>query len=53
MMVGAGAILLGDITIGRCSRIGANEVVRHDVPPESVYVNGEVHVLKNKNGGCH
>lgn len=50
VMVGAGAILLGNITIGRCSRIGANEVVRHDVPPESVYVNGEVHVLKN--GGC-
>jgi serine O-acetyltransferase len=50
VMVGAGAILLGNITIGHCSRIGANEVVRHDVPPESVYVNGEVHVLKN--GGC-
>jgi serine O-acetyltransferase len=32
VMVGAGAILLGDITIGHCSRIGANEVVRHDVP---------------------
>jgi serine O-acetyltransferase len=53
VMVGAGAILLGDITIGHCSRIGANEVVRHDVPAESVYVNGEVHVLKNSKGDCH
>lgn len=50
VMVGAGAILLGPIVIGRCSRIGANEVVRHDVPPESVFVGGEVHILKK--GGC-
>jgi serine O-acetyltransferase len=42
VMVGAGAILLGNITIGDCSRIGANEVVRHDVPSESVYVNNAI-----------
>lgn len=48
VMVGAGAILLGPIKIGDCSRIGANEVVRHDVPRESVYVNGEVHILERK-----
>lgn len=51
VMVGAGAILLGPIVIGDCSRIGANEVVRHDVPSESVYVNGEVHTLTHK-GDC-
>lgn len=49
VMVGAGAILLGPIVIGDCSRIGANEVVRHDVPPESVYVGGEIHRLQK---GC-
>ncbi|MCH3910175.1 MAG: serine O-acetyltransferase [Bacilli bacterium] len=48
VMVGAGAILLGDITIGDCSRIGANEVVRHDVPPQSVYVNGKVIMLEKE-----
>lgn len=48
VMVGAGAILLGPIKIGNCSRIGANEVVRHDVPEESVYVNGEIHQLEKK-----
>lgn len=46
VMVGAGAILLGDITIGDCSRIGANEVVRHNVPSQSVYVNGKIIELK-------
>ncbi len=36
--IGAGAKLLGAITIGHDSRIGANAVVVHDVPPNSVVV---------------
>jgi serine O-acetyltransferase len=36
--IGAGAKVLGPITIGSGSRIGANAVVVHDVPPDSVVV---------------
>ncbi len=38
VVVGAGAQILGPITIGAHSRIGANAVVVKDVPPESVVV---------------
>lgn len=38
VVVGAGAKVLGAITIGRNSRIGANAVVVKPVPPESVVV---------------
>ena len=36
--VGAGAKILGNVTIGHDSRIGANAVVVKDVPPNSVVV---------------
>ncbi|MGX7167525.1 serine O-acetyltransferase EpsC [Facklamia hominis] len=36
--IGAGAILLGDITIGHHSKIGAGAVVLQDVPPYSTAV---------------
>jgi serine O-acetyltransferase len=44
VVVGAGAKVLGDITIGKCSRIGANAVVVKPVPPQAVVVGipGEV-----------
>ncbi len=38
VVVGAGAQVLGPITIGSHSRIGANSVVVKDVPPHSVVV---------------
>lgn len=38
VVIGAGAKVLGAITIGRNSRIGANAVVVKDVPPDSVVV---------------
>ncbi len=38
VVVGAGAKILGAITIGEHSRIGANAVVVKDVPPNSVVV---------------
>jgi serine O-acetyltransferase len=38
VMVGAGAKVLGDITIGARSVIGANAVVVHDAPADSVIV---------------
>lgn len=33
VLIGAGAKVLGNITIGDCSRIAAGSVVLHDVPP--------------------
>lgn len=38
VVIGAGAKILGDITIGAHSRIGANAVVVRSVPPNSVVV---------------
>jgi serine O-acetyltransferase len=34
--IGAGAKVLGPVTIGDDSAVGANAVVTHDVPPESI-----------------
>ncbi len=38
VIVGAGAKVLGPLVVGHDSRIGANAVVVHDVPPDSVVV---------------
>lgn len=38
VIVGAGAKVLGNIRIGSDTRIGANSVVLHDVPPHSTVV---------------
>lgn len=44
--IGAGVCILGDITIGRGSRIGANAVVTKDIPPYSVAVGIPAKVIK-------
>lgn len=36
VVIGAGAVVLGDVTVGAGSRIGANVVLRHSVPADSV-----------------
>jgi serine O-acetyltransferase len=33
VLIGAGAKVLGDISVGDCCRIAAGSVVLHDVPP--------------------
>lgn len=38
VMIGAGAVILGDITIGQRSKVGANSVVLKDVPDDSTVV---------------
>jgi len=48
VVVGAGAKILGDITVGRCSRIGANAVVVKPVPPDSVVVGIPGEVVRRK-----
>lgn len=45
VVIGAGAKVLGDIHVGACSRIGANAVVVHDIPPDSVVVGVPGHIV--------
>src|ERR671916_725671 len=44
--IGSGAKLLGPITIGHGSKIGANSVVVHDVPPNSTVVGVPGHPVR-------
>jgi serine O-acetyltransferase len=44
--IGAGSKILGDITIGKDAKIGANSVVIKDVPPDSTAVGIPAHVTK-------
>jgi serine O-acetyltransferase len=46
VMIGAGAALLGPIAIGERSKIGANSVVIHDVPPNSTVVGNPGHPVR-------
>jgi serine O-acetyltransferase len=48
VVIGAGAKILGAITVGECSRIGANAVVVEDVPSNSIVV-GIPGRISNKN----
>jgi serine O-acetyltransferase len=44
--IGAGASLLGPITVGHAAKIGANTVVIHDVPPNSTVVGNPGHPVR-------
>ncbi|MHB8656819.1 MAG: serine O-acetyltransferase [Solirubrobacteraceae bacterium] len=44
--IGSGANLLGPITVGHGSKIGANSVVIHDVPPLSTVVGNPGHPVR-------
>jgi serine O-acetyltransferase len=44
--IGSGAKLLGPITVGERSKIGANSVVIHDVPADSTVVGNPGHPVK-------
>lgn len=48
VVVGAGAKILGDITVGAHSRIGANTVVVKDVPAQSVVVGVPGQIIRRK-----
>ncbi|MEO1924032.1 MAG: serine O-acetyltransferase [Nautiliaceae bacterium] len=48
VIIGAGAKILGNITIGKGSKIGANSVVVKDVPPYSTVVGIPGKVIKRK-----
>jgi serine O-acetyltransferase len=44
--VGSGAKLLGPVTVGRNSKVGANTVVIEDVPPETTVVGNPGHPVR-------
>lgn len=46
VMIGAGAVILGDIYIGDNSIIGANAVVTHSVPENSIAVGVPAEIIK-------
>src|SRR5215218_2805876 len=48
--IGCGAVILGDITVGHDSVVGANAVVLKDVPPHSVAVGVPAKVVKTLDG---
>jgi len=52
VIVGAGAKVLGNITIGANSKIGANSVVIHDVPPNSTAVGVPARVASRIDGNA-
>ena len=53
VVIGAGAQVLGAITVGNCSRIGANAVVVKDVPSDSVVVGVPGHVVHKAHNDRH
>lgn len=50
VVIGAGAKVLGNITIGKNSKIGANSVVVRDVPPNSTAIGIPAHTIEK--GRC-
>jgi serine O-acetyltransferase len=46
VVVGSGAKLLGPVNVGRCSKVGANSVVIHDVPADATVVGNPGHPVK-------
>ena len=48
VLIGAGAKVLGDITIGKGAKIGANATVLSDVPPYATAVGSPAKIIENK-----
>lgn len=48
VMIGAGAVILGDIRIGNNCKIGANSVVLEDVPDNSTAVGSPAKIIMHK-----
>lgn len=52
-VIGANALIVGPVRIGRNSYVAAGEVVRSDVPPNSVVYRGKVYSAKEWRGRLH
>jgi len=49
VFIGAGAKIIGSVTVGEGARIGANAVVVHDVPANSTVVGIPARVVRQRN----
>ena len=47
-LIGAGAKILGNITIGKNSKVGANAVVLHNVPPNTTAIGIPAKIIRKK-----
>jgi serine O-acetyltransferase len=52
VIVGAGAQIIGPITVGRCARIGANAVVVKDVPEGATMVGQQAEMVRLRQVGA-
>lgn len=48
VFIGANTVIIGDVHIGNCARIGAGSVVVKDVPDNSIVVGNPARILKYK-----
>jgi len=48
VLIGAGAKILGNITVGTCAKVGAGSVVLRDVPPYSTVAGVPAHVVARR-----
>lgn len=46
VFIGAGAVILGPVTVGRGAKIGANAVVINDIPPGATAVGVPATIIK-------
>lgn len=52
-LIGAGAKILGPVTVGRGARVGANSVVIEDVPPHMTVVGIPGRIVREERRRCH
>ena len=51
--IGAGAMVLGGVTIGRYAVVGAGAIVTKDVAPHQIVVSARPHVLPDRRAGSY
>jgi len=51
VLIGAGACILGPVTVGRNAKVGANAVVMSDVPPGAIVVGAPARVVRIEQEG--
>lgn len=51
VLIGAGACILGPVTVGRNAKVGANAVVMSDVPPGATVVGAPARVVRIEQEG--
>ncbi len=49
-IVGLDALLVGGITIGENCYVAAGEILKHDLPDNTVYLNGQIHPISHFRG---